>query len=419
MNPSPQPSPERPPVIKPGSHPEFAAIGPGWEIFCRVIDNHGDLGVCWRLARELASLGAHPRLWVDEPSALAWMCAGEPMAQGVRVQPWPFDQAELAQALSQAPLGEWVIEAFGCELPESVLQAMAERHCAGLPLRWFNLEYLSAEDYVERSHLLRSPQFSGPARGLDKRFFYPGFTPRTGGVIREQDLLQRQARFEPNTWLTHTQRQAPWAGHGREGERHISLFCYDTAPVAALLHSLQTSETPHTLLVTPGKAWRAVCAALNLNPDAPLAGIERGALRLLPLPYFDQDGFDELLWASDLNLVRGEDSFVRAQWAGKPWLWNLYPQEDEAHGPKLQAFQQRVNVALDASPAPTVSVWQRLEWLWNQLPAPNLARDLAWKEAWRASFQPVTWGAWQAQALAWRRSLLLQQDLLTQLQRAA
>ena len=28
-----------------------------WDIFCQVIDNHGDVGVCWRLARELAARG--------------------------------------------------------------------------------------------------------------------------------------------------------------------------------------------------------------------------------------------------------------------------------------------------------------------------------------------------------------------------
>jgi uncharacterized repeat protein (TIGR03837 family) len=387
--------------------------GSQWDIFCRVIDNHGDLGVCWRLARELASRGARPRLWVDEPSALAWMCAGEPLAQGVRVQPWPLDETALAQTLSQAPLGEWVIEAFGCDLPHAALDAMAERHRAGRPLHWLNLEYLSAEPYVERSHLLCSPQFSGPAQGLEKRFFYPGFTPRTGGLIREQDLLQRQARFEPRAWLAHTQRHAPWTGLGREGERHLSLFCYDTAPVAALLHSLQASKAPHTLLVTPGKAWRAVCAALNLNLDAPQTGIERGALRLLPLPYFEQDGFDELLWACDLNLVRGEDSFVRAQWAGKPWLWNIYPQDDGAHEVKLRALQNLMQATVPSTVEgdPTPLPWQRLEQLWN---TPG-ADEVSWRQSWAEAFAPEAWAAWCAQAVAWREQMTRQSDLLARL----
>ncbi|MEO7887531.1 MAG: elongation factor P maturation arginine rhamnosyltransferase EarP, partial [Polaromonas sp.] len=42
-----------------------------WDIFCKVIDNFGDIGVCWRLAADLASRGHKVRLWVDDASALA------------------------------------------------------------------------------------------------------------------------------------------------------------------------------------------------------------------------------------------------------------------------------------------------------------------------------------------------------------
>jgi uncharacterized repeat protein (TIGR03837 family) len=424
-------------------HALLSQSGATWEIFCRVIDNHGDLGVCWRLARDLARRGARPRLWVDDASALAWMAGAgrtEGEIAGVRVMPWPAGEAAfsatvatVATEFAQEPLGEWVIEAFGCELPVPVLQAMAERQRAGLPLRWFNLEYLSAEPYVERSHLLRSPQFSGPAQGLEKRFFYPGFTPRTGGLLREPDVLQRQARFDAPAWLgrmaNSLQSATPWASAGREGERHISLFCYSTAPVARLLHSLRASPQPHTLWVTPGKAWQSVCAVLG---DAALASghHQAGALRVLALPYLSQCGFDELLWACDLNLVRGEDSFVRAQWAGKPWLWNLYPQDDGVQGPKLQAFHQLVNASLQPAPLAGASPWQALERLWNQPsthPPPQLSPQLspqpsalnpAWAQAWERCFQAENWKAWQAQAQAWRQHLLGQDDLLTQLHRA-
>ncbi|MBY0444112.1 MAG: elongation factor P maturation arginine rhamnosyltransferase EarP, partial [Burkholderiales bacterium] len=37
-----------------------------WDIFCRVIDNYGDIGVCWRLARQLSfEHGFAVRLMVD------------------------------------------------------------------------------------------------------------------------------------------------------------------------------------------------------------------------------------------------------------------------------------------------------------------------------------------------------------------
>ena len=51
----------------------MAADARSWDIFCQVIDNFGDIGVCWRLAADLAARGHQVRLWVDDASALHWM----------------------------------------------------------------------------------------------------------------------------------------------------------------------------------------------------------------------------------------------------------------------------------------------------------------------------------------------------------
>jgi len=118
-----------------------------WDLFCRVIDNHGDLGVCWRLAADLASRGETVRLWVDDPLALHWMAPGhETTTPGVTVLRW-------AEPLAEVDPGDVVIEAFGCDPPPAFVDSMARR----IPV-WINLEYLSAEDYVERNHGLPSPQ---------------------------------------------------------------------------------------------------------------------------------------------------------------------------------------------------------------------------------------------------------------------
>lgn len=312
-----------------------------WDIFCRVIDNHGDLGVCWRLARDLAARGHAARLWVDDASALAWMAPGRPAS--VQVLDWPQGAVDVAA-------GDVVIEAFGCELPEAFLQRMAARKPT-----WINLEYLSAEDYVERSHGLASPQFHGPGAGLDKRFFYPGFTPRTGGLLREPGLLAQVDHFDGRAWLA----QRGWAPHG--GERIVSLFCYDNPRLPQLLADL--ARTPTLLLACPGRMQASV------QPQ--------GELRTIALPYLAQDDYDRLLWACDLNLVRGEDSFVRAQWAGRPMAWQIYPQDDGAHGPKLDAFLARSLLPLD---------WARFWRGWNGLAdwAPLPALDAAPFRQWRA-----------------------------------
>ncbi|MEI7538648.1 MAG: elongation factor P maturation arginine rhamnosyltransferase EarP, partial [Comamonadaceae bacterium] len=207
-----------------------------WDIFCRVIDNYGDVGVCWRLAADLAARGEQVRLWLDDASALAWMAPGG--TPGVSVRQWN-------EALSPTglPAGDVLIEAFGCEVDAGFL--------AGHDGVWLNLEYLSAEAYVEPCHGLPSPVLSGPGAGLRKYFFYPGFTPATGGLLREPGLAARQAAFDREAWLRRL------AIHF-QGERLISLFCYEPAALQSLLEQLAAAEQPTRLLVTPGRATAAV-----------------------------------------------------------------------------------------------------------------------------------------------------------------
>jgi uncharacterized repeat protein (TIGR03837 family) len=273
-----------------------------WDVYCRVIDNLGDAGVCWRLAAGLAASGQRVRLVIDDAAPLAFMAPQG--TRGVEVLPWP----------GPAEAGDVVIEAFGCDPPPATVEAMARR---AAPPVWINLEYLSAEDYVERSHGLPSPQ----RNGLTKWFFYPGFTARTGGLLREPDLAVRRASFDRNTWL---QLQGITL---RPGERVVTLFCYDNPAIPALLNDL--AAAPTLLLLTPGAAQQQVSQA----PPT---------VRLHALPWLTQVDFDALLWSSDLNFVRGEDSLVRAIWAGVPFVWQAYPQHDTAHAAKLQALLQRM-----------------------------------------------------------------------------
>ena len=275
-----------------------------WDIFCHVVDNFGDIGVCWRLTRRLAALGDRVRLWVDDASALDFM-APEGFPHGVEVLAWH-------EPLPHETPGDVVVEAFACNPPEAFVARMA---AVPRPPVWINLEYLSAEPFVERNHGLPSPHHSG----LTKWFFYPGFTPHTGGLVREDHLPTRRARFDGAAWL------AAQGVHRAPGERVVSLFCYEQPRLAAWWALL--AERPTHLLLTPDQAQdqaRSLAALPNLTLHA--------------LPWLSQDGFDHLLWASDLNLVRGEDSLVRALWAGKPMLWQIYPQDDGAHRAKLEAF---------------------------------------------------------------------------------
>ena len=355
-----------------------------WDIFCKVIDNHGDLGVCWRLASQLAALGERVRLWVDDAAALRWMAPAG--CDGVRVIDWLDPDAVWKAAAALAP--DVLIEAFGCEPAPELIARFAEPVAAGKPARaWINLEYLSAEPYVERLHGLPSPVFRGPGAGLSKRFFYPGFTPATGGLLREPDLPERQARFDRAQWLAA--QQIPW----REDERLVSLFCYEPPALAALIARLAESPEPTRLLVTAGRATQAVNAHFASQAPQDRTPHGHGALSISYLSYLTQPDFDHLLWACDLNFVRGEDSLVRALWAGVPLVWQIYPQDDDAHHAKLNAW-------LDWLGAPPSL--RRFHHVWNGFDESPLP-------------PPETEGLWQETVRAGRERLRNQDDLVTHL----
>jgi len=333
-----------------------------WDLFVRVVDNFGDAGVGWRLAADLAARGQTVRLWIDDPAPLAWMAPNG--AAGVQVHRWPADDAPGLPAP-----GEVVVELFGAEPPAGFVRMMAAQ---ARPPLWINLEYLSAEAYVGRSHGLPSPLQAGPGRGLVRWFYFPGFTPRTGGLLRESTLMAERAAFDAPRWL----RERGWAADAVGGEvRRASVFCYDDVTM--------TLPAGWSVLLAQGPAQRRF-------------GASTGATAL---PWLDQPGYDRLLWACDLNIVRGEDSFVRAQWAGVPFVWHLYPQSDGAQARKLEAF---LDLFLDASEPAFAAALRQLWRAWNGL----LPRHSA---EWPA-LEP-----WQAACERWREGLLAQPDLCSSL----
>lgn len=352
-----------------------------WDLFCRVIDNHGDIGVCWRLAAELAARGESVRLWVDDASALGWMAPGG--RTGVEVVAWSDPAPDLEPS-------DVVVEAFGCEAPASFQAALARAAVQrGRQPPWINLEYLSAEAYVARSHGLPSPVLSGPAAGLTRHFFYPGFTVATGGLLRERDLASRQAAFDARAWLRAT-------GIPDTGIRRASLFCYEPPALAALLAHWARDALPTQLLVTAGRAQAAYDAAVRSLDDTAPGWNAAGQLRAHCLPLLSQRDYDHLLWACDLNFVRGEDSLVRAIWAGRPFVWQIYPQHDDAHHAKLEAF---------------------VDWL----AAPSGLREFfrSWNGIATGPLPPPPWSEWAGAAAGARARALALPDLCESLLRFA
>jgi uncharacterized repeat protein (TIGR03837 family) len=306
-------------------------------LFCKVVDNFGDIGICWRLARQLEQEhGITVTLWVDDLRSFQRICpevAIDREAQQigtVTVRHWR-DQNGVFAANDVADI---VIEFFACDIPPAYIAAMAQR--TPHPV-WMNLEGLSAEEWVEGCHTLPSPH---PSLSLTKYFFFPGFTSKTGGLLHESALQQQRQTFQDDQVAT-----AAFLGQfgitpAEMASLKVSLFCYPQAPVSALFNAWQRSDTAIICLVPEGVAVDAVQAFLGQVASAG-ATATRAALTVRVLPFIPQPDYDKLLWVCDLNFVRGEDSFVRAQWAGKPFIWHIYPQDKDLHHVKLNAFLQR------------------------------------------------------------------------------
>lgn len=367
-----------------------------WDIFCRVIDNYGDIGVCWRLARQLADEhGAAVRLWVDDLHSLQPLnpdidvTLAAQTSRGVEVRHWADDFSISDFAASDA--ADVVIEAFACELPLGYQAAMVGRERKPV---WINLEYLSAEAWVDGCHALPSPH---PRLGLDKYFFFPGFTPATGGLLRERGLLQQRDAWQANAAAA---RQAWGLPAAAADEILVSLFCYDTAPIEGLLAAWQASASPVRCLLPQGKALARVSGHFGIPALGVGDVVERGSLRLHVLPFMPQQEYDRLLWSCDCNLVRGEDSFVRAQWAAQPLLWQIYPQQENAHRPKLDAFLDRYCQHLPADAAAALRAFHHG---WNGY------GGLCWDDF------LLHLPAFKVHAAAWARQLSAQTDLAAKL----
>ena len=239
-----------------------------------------------------------------------------------------------------------------------------------------------------------------------KHFFFPGFTPGTGGLLREESLLRRRDEFQADAGA----QAAFWRSIVGEvppaDALKVSLFSYSGAPVEGLARSCAQGASP-VWLVAPGGV-----AAMALE-SLPISTRAKKAIRCFTIPFLPQDRYDLLLWACDVNFVRGEDSFVRAQWAARPFVWHVYPTDDGAHQVKMAAFLARYTAELERGHAAAITaMWEA----WNRRTEEEIDIDglmpslpQAWSEL-TARLDSLT-----AHAKRWCGELATRRDLAAEL----
>jgi len=340
-----------------------------WDVICRVVDHYGDAGVCLRLARGLAALtGREVRLLVDRPQVVLDLIRPQPLPERDAAHQ-PVEAAGEPALASSSPPGNtpgttwldrsgvricgWdappraadvVLETFGSNIPAALLEDMRARKAAGqvVPV-WLNLDHLSAEAWVEGCHGLPSPQ----AGGLTRWFLFPGFTGRTAGLAGPPrhlpDLPADLAALLHGTAATKPAgRSVAHGGQPSAGRPLVaSAFCYRDSPLPALLDAMQDGPREVRVAIPVGMPGGLGGRALD---DVPGSVWHDGRLTMVRIPFVDQDLYDSVLAACDLNLVRGEDSFVRAQWMGRPLLWAAYRQPGDAHLDKVAAWLERCDM---------------------------------------------------------------------------
>lgn len=309
-----------------------------WDLFCRIVDNFGDIGVCWRLAKQLhAEHGIDIRLWIDDLNIARQIIPSLDVTQrtqqidGVTIAAW-YENTRFEQA------ADAVIETFGCDLPEQYLSLMQPETI------WINLEYLSAEPWVEGFHARNSK------RGrLTRHFFFPGFTEATGGLLRENDIVSKNLALAASQTLQadfFRQLNLP------DGSQTLktSLFCYPHAPIHDLLEAMANSGKKINCYVPATGILPKVAEFFGATSVGTGDHLKRSNLTVHVLPFLSQPDYDKLLASCDINFVRGEDSWIRAIWAGKPFIWQPYLQTEDTHLTKLNAFLDLFYADCEATP---------------------------------------------------------------------
>ena len=311
------------------------------DIFCEIIDNFGDIGVVYRISKELKKIFQNVRI------RIVLNRLEEFKAINKKVKDTDYQEIDglicvtekyVKENIETFGVSDVFIEAFGCNVPEEYVKQAKENSKL-----WINLEYLSGEKWIEDFHLCESLIDS---KTLKKIFFMPGFSEKSGGVIIDSGFLERMKYGKENRdevfkkYFPNIDLKDKFIG---------TVFSYEKN-FENLLETLKNYEKETVLLLMGEKTQKSFSEILKKNLTEDYGNIVKyGKITMIYSDFFSQEEYEEIISASDFNFTRGEDSFVRGIILGKPFMWHIYLQEEKAHMDKIKAFTERFKESVEVS----------------------------------------------------------------------
>ena len=274
-------------------------------VLCKVVDNYGDIGVCWRMCRRLKKIAPQntislvvdnfesfgkiePRVIRQNVIARSEATRQSIQIEGIDIYNWNDDYN--CHKVFYANDGERlsiILECFQCGRPDWMEKILFEEKLQRT-VQIIMIDYLTAEKYAEDFHCLKSLTRSAKVQKVN---FMPGFTPKTGGLIIDDE------------WSHLPQ----WNEKGP-----VLVFTY-----------------------TMGKGLLENVGSLRS------LSLSKGPL-LKPLPFMPQPEWDKMMQQCSALIIRGEESMSRACLSGIPFIWQAYPQSEEYQLVKVKALLERM-----------------------------------------------------------------------------
>lgn len=285
-------------------------------VLCKVVDNYGDIGVVYRLVKQIKRIRpeVNLNLVVDDLISFNKLCDSVlterkfQIIENINVYDWnetSFCYEEFKK--NDGELLEIILECFQCGRPDWMEKILFEDKLERT-VNIVMIDYLTAEPYAESFHCLGSLTRSAKVQKVN---FMPGFTPKTGGLIIDEE----------------------WKELGeRKADGPVLIFTYerDWLPLVRALDSSDIKK----VVVAQGRGFESVRNAYK-SADIKNCIFEE-------LPYMNQTEWDVMMKKCSVLFIRGEETMARACLSGIPFVWHAYPQSNEYQMVKVNALLERM-----------------------------------------------------------------------------